>query len=159
MRTAGGRQTVTGEFTRAVAQRQTINPRTVLGFYATIILILLTASISMVTVLATTKTATEFIPWIISFTALGVLAIIGGVFYINIRRPANLMLGQITGTEYAEIHKQVILGNSSNGERLATTTGSSESTVDPDAITIDETVVEPKEIMASKKDRGSTENG
>jgi len=112
-----------GEFTRAMARRQTVNPRTVLGFYATVLLIVVSVICTLTTILATTQTATWLIPWILGFGGLLIVATLAGTFYINIKLPANLMLGQITGTEYAEISRQIILGNDTQGERTVVVSG------------------------------------
>lgn len=108
------------ELTRAFQRRQTINPRTVLGFYATVLGLLLTACVAGVAVLATTKTSTYLIPWLLGFAALMVLLLLGGVFLVTLNDPTKLMLGQISGMEYAEIRRAVI-GDSVTGERVITT--------------------------------------
>ena len=105
------------EVTQAIQGRQTVNPRTVLGFYATIVALLLTASVGASAVLASTKTATWLIPWVLVFIGILIVALIIGVFVINYRDPSKLMLGQITGSEYAVINS-AILGDSQAGERL-----------------------------------------
>jgi hypothetical protein len=108
---------VVAEITKAIRHKQTANPRTVLGFYASIIGILLTGSVSVVISLAATHSVTWLIPWIFGSSFVTSLIIMGGIFYLNLKHPANLMLGQITGTEYAEIHRLTILGNDTEGER------------------------------------------
>ncbi|MFG2037530.1 hypothetical protein [Dactylosporangium sp. NPDC048998] len=99
------------EVTEAVRGRQTINPRTVLGFYATVLGLLLAAVVSGSAVLASTKTATWLIPWLILFAAVMFVALIAGVFVITLIDPSKLMLTQISGTEYATIRK-ITLGSS-----------------------------------------------
>ncbi len=105
------------EVTQAAGGRQTINPRTVLGFYATVLGILFTGVIGAIAVLASSKVGTWLIPWLLVFLAVLVVALIGGVFILNARDPSKLMLGQITGTEYAVINR-ASLGDSLTGERV-----------------------------------------
>ncbi|WP_328532970.1 hypothetical protein OG836_22495 [Micromonospora zamorensis] len=104
------------ELTKAVQGRQTVNPRTVLGFLATVLGLVLAAAISGVAILATTQIETRLIPWLLVFCAALALLLIGGVFVVTWVDPSRLMLGQVTGTEYAEIQKTV-LGDSLRGER------------------------------------------
>jgi hypothetical protein len=72
-----------------------------------------------VTVLATTKTALHLIPWLLAFVGLIVLLLLGGVFAVTLSNPSKLMLGQVSGTEYAEIHRAVI-GDSLSGKKVIT---------------------------------------
>ncbi|MEE6273333.1 hypothetical protein V2J56_08230 [Georgenia sp. MJ206] len=102
----------------AVGSKQTSNPKTVLAFYATVLGIVLAGTISAVGVLAWTDTATELIPWVLLVGWSTALAIVAGVYRLNSKDPSRLMLGQITGTEYAAIHSTT-LGDSTRGEREA----------------------------------------
>ena len=102
--------------TKAVQGRQTVNPRTVLGFLATVLGLVLAASISGIAIIASTKVATYLIPWLLLFCAILSVCLIAGVFIVTVLDPSRLMLGQVTGTEYAEIQKMV-LGDSIRGER------------------------------------------
>lgn len=111
----GGR--AIAQATRAVGERQTINPKNVLGFYATILGILFAGSIGLVGVLAATGQSTYLIPAVLAFTALTAVGVIVAVLVINVRRPANLMLSQVSGTEYVEIYRSTLLGDSVIGER------------------------------------------
>jgi hypothetical protein len=104
------------DVTTAVRSRQTINPKNVLGFYATVIGLVLGATVGAALVLAETHTSTNLIPWILGIgLAISVLVAVG-VFIINLTDPSKLMLGQITGTEYVAIQRAV-LGDSLTGER------------------------------------------
>jgi hypothetical protein len=107
---------VIAELTQAVRGRQTVNPRTVLGFLATVLGLVLTASIAGVWILASTSVGTYLIPWLLIFCAILAVLLIGGVFAVTLIDPSRLMLGQVTGTEYAEIQRAV-LGDSIRGER------------------------------------------
>ena len=106
------------ELTRAVATRQTINPKTVLGFYATILGLVLAACSALVAALTISKVSVWLVPWILGFTGLLTVLLITAVLVINVKAPAKLMLGQVSGEEYALI-TQVTLGDSLNGQHLA----------------------------------------
>ncbi|WP_284744598.1 hypothetical protein [Amycolatopsis sp. RTGN1] len=106
-----------GELTRQVAQRSTTSPRNVLGFYASVLGIILTGTVGIVTTLATTDTYVACIPWVLGFSGFLIVLTIISVLYINIKHPANLMLGQVSGSEYAEISRVMVLGNDMAGER------------------------------------------
>lgn len=109
---------VATQLINAVRSRQTINPKTVLGFYATILGIMLTATIVIVSVLAKTGKQLNLIPWLLAFSGMVFVLLVAGVFIITLVDPSKLMLTQVTGTEYAAIQHQVILGDSSAGERV-----------------------------------------
>ena len=106
------------DITRAVASRQTVNPRTVLAFYGTVLGLTFGAILGAVAILASTDTATYLIPWLLGFGGIILVLLLVAVFVVTLKDPSKLMLGQITGTEYAAIHR-AILGSSSTGEHLA----------------------------------------
>jgi hypothetical protein len=105
------------ELSNAVRSRQVSNPRTVLGFYATVLAILLSGDIAAVAVLASSHVNTFLIPWLLGFAGFIVFMLLAGVFVVTLIDPSKLMLGQITGTEYAQIHR-VVLGDSDSGQRI-----------------------------------------
>lgn len=103
--------------TRVIRRSQTESPKTVLGFFATTLAVLLTFIGIAIAVLARYQTYTELIPFLLFFGALAFIGLLTGVFYIILfRDPSQLMLGQVTGSEYAEIQR-VQLGDSRSGER------------------------------------------
>lgn len=102
----------------SVQSRQIASPKTVLGFYAGVLVILDSASLLAVGVLAQTHTMTGLIPWILGFAAIAFLLLVGGVFAVNLFDPGKLMLGQISGSEYVAMHA-MRLGDSLSGERDA----------------------------------------
>jgi hypothetical protein len=106
------------QITDTIKGRQTINPKTVLGFYATVLGILLAGGVSATGFLATTDTATWLLPWILGFCAGVFVLLLVGVFAITLIDPSKLMLSQVSGTEYAAIQQRVILGDSTSGERV-----------------------------------------
>lgn len=97
--------------------RQTINPKTVLGFYATVLGLVLATTVGLVGVLAVNNVATYLIPWLLGFSGFVFVALIAGVFIVSLKDPSKLMLTQVTGMEYAQI-QTLILGDSSTGDRL-----------------------------------------
>lgn len=97
-------------------QRRTENPRTVLAFFGTAIGLVLAACVSAVAALASTGTSTYLIPWILAFGALVSVLLVLAILKIVLTDPSKLMLGQVTGQEYARI-QQLILGDSTHGER------------------------------------------
>lgn len=105
------------ELTSAIRARQYSNPRTVLGFYAAVLALLLTGDIAAVGVLASTKVSTFLIPWLLAFAGTVLFLLLIGVFIVTLIDPSKLMLGQITGSEYATIHR-IVLGDSDSGQRV-----------------------------------------
>jgi hypothetical protein len=76
----------------------------------------LTGDIAGVGVLASTKVEVSLIPWLFGFAGLIILLLLGCVFFATMTDPSRLMLGQITGTEYANI-RRITLGDSDSGRR------------------------------------------
>ncbi|MFL4475554.1 hypothetical protein ACIPVK_16280 [Paeniglutamicibacter sp. MACA_103] len=106
------------QVTNAMRGRQTINPKTVLGFYATVLGILLFATVSVVAVLASNNVELWLIPFLLGFSGLLLLLLLAGVFVVSLIDPSKLMLTQVTGTEYAHIQETLILGDSNRGDRV-----------------------------------------
>ena len=96
--------------------RYTENPRTVLAFYATVLGLVLAAVLGCVWILASTGVRTGAIPWLLGFAGAVFVALVAGVFVVTLVDPSKLMLGRVSGTEYAEI-QSVRLGDSRTGER------------------------------------------
>lgn len=140
-----------------VAQRHTVNPRTVLGFYATIISVVFAGVLASVTTLAINDVATWLIPWILGVGFMIVISVIGVVAFINIKKPANLMLGQISGREYAEISR-VTLGDDQSGERVVQVEGVIERGVN---ISVSEPAarLDVEQAAAAELDSGGSEDG
>lgn len=103
--------------TRVFRQTQTSNPRTVLAFYATLVGLTLAAGGGIIAALSATSTSTYLIPGLLIFLALFVIGTAIAIMLVMLKDPSKLMLGQVSGTEYAEI-QQVLLGDSSRGERV-----------------------------------------
>ncbi len=102
--------------TKVLQRRETAQPRTVLAYYGAITGLVLGGVVGAVSTLAATGVSTYLIPWLLGFGALIVVAVLVGVFVVMLKDPSRLMLGQVSGREYAEI-QQVRLGDSVRGER------------------------------------------
>ncbi len=121
------------ELSRAMQSRRTENPKTVLAFFATVLGLVLTAVVAAAAVLAGKESLSHLVPWVLGFGGLASVALVGGVLTLAVLDPSKLMLGQVTGTEYAEIQR-VTLGDSRTGERTAAVVsgvGSAGLLVDP----------------------------
>lgn len=87
-----------------------------MAFFATVIALMLAGAIGLV--VASDHAGTQgAIPWILGFVGLVFLLIVGGIFAVMLRDPSKLMLGQITGEEYAQI-RRMTLGDSRSGEQV-----------------------------------------
>jgi hypothetical protein len=130
------------QLTHAVRRGEFKSPKTVLGFFAGMVGI--AASVMVLTIWLVERTASlrYIVPSVlIAFLAIFLLVLIS-VMVIALKDPSKLMLGQISGRDYAEIQK-ITLGDSSSGERVermivtppssAVVTASAEVMHDPDA--------------------------
>lgn len=122
------------QVTNAVRQRQAINPKTVLGFYATILGLLFAGTVSCVAVLASSGTDTFLIPWLVVFCAIVLVLLLSGVFIITLIDPSKLMLTQVSGADYLAIQQRTVVGDSLSGERFMTLAPSEERLTPMDPI-------------------------
>jgi len=86
-----------------------------------VILGILAASVTVSGILANTGVLVHLIPYVLGSAAVLAILITMSVVVINYKRPQSLMLGEITGTEYAAIERTVLLGDSRQGERAVVT--------------------------------------
>jgi hypothetical protein len=141
------------EVTRAIRGGEYKSPKTVLGFFAGMIGIAATVLISSIWILEGTSSLRYLIPVILAvFLALFLFVLIS-VIVITVKDPSKLMLGQISGRDYAEIQK-ITLGDSSSGERVESVrvSHSRPSVVTVDADIVEDNVVnraEAREVEAS----------
>lgn len=131
------------EITQAFWAKKSLNPKTVLGFYATVLGIGLAACTSIIAVLAATGTAVWLIPWIAVFAGGFIVLLVAGVFVINFIDTSKLMLSPVSGTEYQAIRQGVVLGDSMTGQRLLLTDQASPESID--ATVVDESTVVSEE--------------
>jgi len=91
------------------------SPRTVLGFYAGVLIILEVGVVAVVAFLASQNDLHHLIPWAMAFGAVAFLGIVVVVVSINFRDPTKLQLGQMTGREFVD-YQRVTRGDSIGGE-------------------------------------------
>lgn len=92
-------------------------PKTVLGFYATVVGIVELGVVGAVVALSTDKELRYLVPWVLGFGGLALVTLIGIVVWMNIKAPMKLQLGRVSGREFIA-HEQMTLGNSTTGEYL-----------------------------------------
>ncbi|GIG40499.1 hypothetical protein [Cellulomonas phragmiteti] len=102
--------------------KRTENPKTVLAFYATILGLALTADTALVGVLASTGESTWLIPWLILFAGTLSIGLLAAVFFVALRDPSKLMLGQVTGEQYVEIQKLTLTTQTADIQEVAQVT-------------------------------------
>jgi hypothetical protein len=103
------------QLSSAIAAKQTMNPKTVLAFYAGVLAIDIVGATTAIAVLAWSGKSIWLIPWILAVAVVIFIALVIAVFVLNIMAPAKLMLTQVTGREYMQI-QQSTLGDSLTGE-------------------------------------------
>ncbi len=74
--------------------------------------------VGSVAVLADSDEHADLLPWILGLGFLFVVALTAAIFVLMAKNPSKLMLGQVTGAEYADIQRVVMLGDSRSGERI-----------------------------------------
>jgi hypothetical protein len=99
----------------AVTSRESSAPRTILGFLLAMYTVLLTGSAGVVIALVSTGSS-GLIPWVLAFAATITIALSVAVLTITWKDPTRLMLGQITGREYAAIRRELTFGDDVSGE-------------------------------------------
>ena len=104
---------------QAVASRESAAPRTILAFLLGMYTVLLTCAVGTVVALASTDSSGA-IPYVLGFVALITVALSIAILVITWKDPTRLMLGQITGREYAAIRRELTYGDDLSGERRAT---------------------------------------
>lgn len=105
------------EVVRAFRSGERTSPKTVLGFLAIMVSILATASIFSVWLLSSKPNLYYLIPIVLIVFVILFILVISAVLLIGWKDPSKLMLGQITGRDYALIQR-LTLGDSNAGERV-----------------------------------------
>ncbi len=93
------------------------SPRTVLGFYAAVLVILEAGVVGTVGILAAHTGLAYLVPWVLGFAALVLVALIVVVVLMNWLAPAKLQLSPMTGGEYLD-WMRLTLGDSTTGEKV-----------------------------------------
>jgi hypothetical protein len=137
------------QFTRAIRSGEYKSPKTVLGFFAGMIGIAATVLISAIWLLERTPSLRYLVPITLVVFLMIFLFVLISVLVITMKDPSRLMLGQISGRDYAEIQK-VTLGDSSSGERVESVkvTHSRPSVVTVNADLVEETTAGKSEARA-----------
>jgi hypothetical protein len=105
------------EVMRAVRGGERTSPKTVLGFLAIMVSILASATVFSVLFLSEKSKLYYLIPIVLMVFIVVFVLITGAVLLIGWKDPSKLMLGQITGRDYALIQR-LTLGDSNAGERV-----------------------------------------
>jgi hypothetical protein len=77
--------------------------------------VLLTGSAAVIVALVSTGSS-SLIPWVLIFAAAITIALGVAIITITWKDPSRLMLGQITGREYAAIRRELTFGDDVSGE-------------------------------------------
>jgi hypothetical protein len=104
---------------KAVATGERSRPKTVLGFYWGVIATILAGTVAAVTALSRQDSTDGLVLPVLIFGGLTSLLILVFVFYLNVKAPPKLMLGEITGRDYIT-YERMTLGDSVTGEQLET---------------------------------------
>ncbi|HEU5142976.1 MAG TPA: hypothetical protein VFU04_07460 [Solirubrobacterales bacterium] len=97
-----------GEFT---------SPKTVLGFYAGVLVIVEAGVGGACLILATDKDLHYLIPWVLGFGGIALIGVMAVVIAMNFRDPTKLQLGRVTGREFLA-YQRVTKGDSIAGEYI-----------------------------------------
>jgi uncharacterized membrane protein len=135
------------ELTRAIRSGEYASPKTVLGFFGVMIGIAATALICIVWLLKDVARLAYLVPIVLAVFIAIFLFVLISVMIIALKDPSKLMLGQISGSDYAEIQRMT-LGDSSSGERVESVVVS--RVVPAASVTSAEVVGEDAEIMNSQ---------
>lgn len=92
------------------------NPKTVLGFFAIVLAIVLAAVASATLILSRSEATVVYMPFVLGFAGLFVLLVFALVSIVMIVSPAKLMLTGVSGHEFVEIQR-LSLGDSLTGKR------------------------------------------
>lgn len=90
-------------------------PKTILGFFAILLAILASGGVCAIGVIIKVPALLGFVAPILIFLAVVFVVTLLGVFITAWKDPTILMLGQVSGEVYLEVHRQQ-LGDSSSGE-------------------------------------------
>jgi hypothetical protein len=102
-------------FLRSSHKGEYTSPRTVLGFYAGVLIILEAGVVALSAVLAADEDLHYLIPWLLLFGGVLLVAIIAIVVVMNVRDPTKLQLEGVTGREFIA-YQRITRGDSISGE-------------------------------------------
>ena len=105
------------EQVQSMFSRKRDSPKNILGFFGTLLAIWVVGSCTAIIALAKSRTETRMIPWIWGFAALFLLIMYISVFVVMLKNTSKLMLGNVTGSEFIAIQRNIKLGDSESGLR------------------------------------------
>ena len=91
------------------------SPKTVLGFFAIVVAIVVTGATFVTGLLSRTPTLHHLVVPVLLFAGILVVAVLVGIFVTAWKDPTTLMLGQVTGEVFIE-NRRLTLGDSNAGE-------------------------------------------
>lgn len=106
---------VASEVNQVLRTGEHSSPKTVLGFFGVVLLIVVGGSTGLILALSSSEKTVDYVPYVLGFSALVVVALLTTVVTAMVKDPTRLMLGQITGREYID-HRRLTLGDSTSGE-------------------------------------------
>jgi hypothetical protein len=95
------------------------SPKTVLGFCAIVLGIVATACVAATSVLAWHEATDQYALLPLGFFALFTVAMFAAVWWVLLKDPTKLQLGQMTGREFIDYQK-LTLGDSTTGDQIVT---------------------------------------
>jgi hypothetical protein len=110
---------VVPQLLHAVKSREASAPKSILGFFGIVFLILVAAALTAVVALASEASSRHLIGPILIFIGVFAVLLVVGVGFVAWKDPTKLMLGQVNTRDLIE-YRQLTLGSSSTGERLET---------------------------------------
>jgi hypothetical protein len=106
------------QWMETIQSARSYNPKTVLGFLATVVGIAVVGCTAAGTALLLNDKVLWLVPIVFAFGALLVVGVLVGVFLILFKDPSKLLLTQLSGTEYLDIQRGLVLGDSASGEQV-----------------------------------------
>jgi len=100
---------------RTIRGNEYSNPKTVLGFYAGVLVIIEIGVIAALGFLVSQNDLHHLIPWLLAFGGALFVVVIAIVVAINVIDPTKLQLAPMTGREFTD-HQRVTRGDSIGGE-------------------------------------------
>lgn len=106
------------QWMESVQAARSYNPKTILGFLATVVGIAVVGCTAAGGALLVSGKVLWLVPLVFGFAGFLVVGVLVGVFVILLRDPSKLLLTHVSGTEYLNIQRGLVLGDSKSGEQL-----------------------------------------
>jgi hypothetical protein len=104
---------------QAIRSREAAAPRSILGFFGVLFLIVVCGGLGALIALAQENSLHHLIGPILIFVGALAVVLVVGVFFVAWNDPTKLMLGQVSTRDLIE-YRKLTLGSSATGERLET---------------------------------------